>query len=87
MLSNVLQFIIFLSRASLASVLVAAGAAKLADVRSFAATLKGLGVPPRQEPLIRALAFFIPLVEVVLGIALVSGLWPTVTSSVVLVLM
>lgn len=87
MLSNVLQFVIFLSRASLAAVLVAAGAAKLADVSGFATTLQGLGIPARLVSLVRGLALVVPLVEVALGIALVSGLWPTVISSVVLVLM
>ena len=61
MLQSIIQLIILLSRASLAAVLVAAGAAKLADVRSFATTLRGLGMPARQEPLIRGLAFIFPL--------------------------
>ena len=87
MLQSIIQLIILLSRASLAAVLVAAGAAKLADIRSFAITLRGLGMPARQEPLIRGLAFIFPLVELILGIAIVSGLWPTVINSLVLILM
>jgi uncharacterized membrane protein YphA (DoxX/SURF4 family) len=87
MLQNFLQILIFLGRASLAAVLVAAGAAKLADVRSFATTLRGLGMPAHYEPLIRGLAIIVPLTEVVLGIGLVSGLWPTVINAIVLVLM
>jgi len=87
MVQNFLQILIFLGRASLAAVLVAAGAAKLADVRSFAITLRGLGIPARYEPLIRGLAIIVPLGEVVLGIGLVSGLWPTVINAIVLVLM
>ncbi len=87
MLQNIVQVLIFLGRASLAAVLVAAGAAKLADVRSFAATLRGLGIPARLEPLIRGQAFLFPLLEVILGIALISGLWPTIINVVVVVLM
>lgn len=87
MLQNILQLIIFLGRASLAAVLVAAGSAKLADVRSFATTLRGLGIPARHEPLIRGLAFIVPLTEVILGIAIVTGLWPTFINIIVFVLM
>jgi uncharacterized membrane protein YphA (DoxX/SURF4 family) len=76
MTENLIQIAIFLIRAALAAVLVAAGAAKLVDMRSFAATLTGLGVPPRPASLIRWLALIIPLLELGLGIALVSGLWP-----------
>ena len=86
MFQNILQFIILMSRASLAAVLVAAGAAKLADVRGFATTLRGLGMPAKQDSLIRAIAFIIPLVELVLGIALISGLWPAIINAMVLVL-
>lgn len=87
MLQNFLQILIFLGRASLAAVLVAAGAAKFADTRSFATTLRGLGIPARFESLIRGLAVIVPLAELVLGIGLVSGLWPTVINTIVLVLM
>src|SRR5579862_4941762 len=86
MLQSILQILIFLGRDSLAAVLVAAGAAKLADTRSFAATLRGLGIPAGQEPLIRSLAVMFPLTEVVLGIAVVSGLWPTIINVLVVVL-
>ena len=86
MLQNILQFIIFLSRASLAAVLVAAGAAKLADIKGFTATLRGLGMPDNHGSFTRGVAFIISLVEVVLGIALVSGLWPTIVNVMVLVL-
>jgi uncharacterized membrane protein YphA (DoxX/SURF4 family) len=83
----VLQVTLFLIRASLAAVLVASGAAKLADVGSFASTLIGLGVPVRRRLLLRGLARAIPLVEVGLGLAVVSGLWPTVINGAVLTLM
>lgn len=86
-MQNILQIVLLLCRASLVAVLIAAGAAKLADTRSFAATLKGLGIPARQEWLVRGLAFIFPLVEVILGITIVTGLWPTVVNSLVLVLM
>src|SRR5579884_1219355 len=73
-----LQVLLFAGRAVLAAVLVAAGAAKLADVQSFVATVRGLGLPVRQEPLLRGLALLVPLVELALGVGLASGLWPTV---------
>ena len=87
MLLNILQIVLLLCRASLAAVLLAAGAAKLADTGSFATTLIGLGVPARRELLVRGLSFIFPLVEVILGIAIVTGLWPTIINSLVLVLM
>lgn len=82
-----IQVIIFLIRALLVAVLIAAGAAKLADIRSFATTLTGLGVSVHQENLIRGLATTIPLVEMGVGIVAVSGLWPSVINGAVLVLM
>ncbi len=86
MIQGILQVTVVLMRTSLAAVLVAAGAAKLADTRSFATTLMGLGVPAHRELLIRGLARIIPLVELGVGIAAVSGLWPTVVNSALLVL-
>src|SRR6266567_1458924 len=86
-MQSILQVIVLLMRASLAALLVAAGAAKLADTRSFALTLLGLGVPARQRLLTRGLALIIPLLEVGLGLAVVSGLWPPVINGAVLVLM
>jgi uncharacterized membrane protein YphA (DoxX/SURF4 family) len=87
MIQNILQVIVLLIRASLAAVLVAAGAAKLADIRSFATTLIGLGVPARREVLVRGLALVIPLLEVGLGSAVVSALWPMVINGALFVLM
>lgn len=82
-----LQVLLFAGRAALAAVLVAAGAAKLADVQSFVATLLGLGLPVRQEPLLRGLALLVPLVELALGVGLVSGLWPTATNGLAFLFM
>lgn len=87
MIQGILQVAVLLIRTSLAAVLVAAGAAKLADIRSFTTTLIGLGIPIRPGLLIRGLALIVPLVEVGLGIAMVSGLLPKVINSAVLVLM
>jgi uncharacterized membrane protein YphA (DoxX/SURF4 family) len=84
---TMIQVIIFLIRALLAAVLVAAGAAKLADILGFANTLLELGVPDRETHLVRMLALAIPLLEIGLGLALVSYLWPTIISAVVLILM
>src|SRR5947209_14284638 len=87
MIQSIFQVIVLLIRASLAAVLVAAGAAKLADTRSFATTLMGLGVPPRRALLLRGLALIIPLVEAGLVLAAVSGFWPRVVKAAVLVLL
>jgi len=87
MIQDILQVIVLLIRASLAAVLVAAGAAKLADTRNFATTLVGLGVPVRQKFLIRGLALILPLLEVGLGLAVVSGLWPRVVNGALLALL
>lgn len=87
MIQSILQVVVLLLRAGLAAVLVAAGSAKLADLRSFALTLMGLGLPARRQLLLRGLALLIPLFEVGLGLAIVSGLWSMVINSVVLVLM
>lgn len=87
MLLNVVQILLFMGRAFLATVLVAAGAAKLADRQSFATTLRSLGMPVRQEALIQGLALLVPLIELALGVAIVSGLWPTVINGLAFVLM
>jgi len=73
MISGVLQVIMLFMRASLAVVLVAAGAAKLADTRSFAVTLMGLGVPVRRQLFLRGFAIIVPLTELALGLAIISG--------------
>jgi len=87
MMQGIIQATVLLIRSSLAAVLLAAGAAKLADLRSFAAPLMGLGVPLHQTILVRGLALIVPLLELGLGIAVVTGLWPTVINVIVLVLM
>ncbi len=87
MISGVLQVIMLFMRASLAVVLVAAGAAKLADTRSFAVTLMGLGVPVRRQLFLRGFAIIVPLTELALGLAIISGLWPTIVNGAVFALM
>lgn len=87
MTSSVAQAILFLMRASLAAVLVAAGAAKLADIRSFTTTLIALGVSARRGQFVHSIALTISLMEVTLGLMLISGLWPTVIDGAVLILM
>lgn len=77
----------FSMKALLAAVLVAAGAAKLADIQSFVTTLIGLGVPIHKAYLVKGLALAVPLVEMGLGIMLVSGLWPVIINAAVLLLM
>ena len=87
MMQTIMQVIVLLIRASLATVLVMAGSAKLADTRSFAATFMGLGVPARRAFLLRGFALIIPLMELGLGIAMVSGLWSGIINEAVLVLL
>lgn len=87
MIHDMLQIAVLLLRAFLAIILLAAGAAKLADMRNFSTTLIGLGIPAWRPLLIRGIALSVPLVEVVLGMAIVSNLWPTIVDSAVLVLM
>lgn len=87
MMQLVAQIILPLIRAILAVVLVAAGAAKLADVTGFAHTLYGLGVPGHWKYLVRGLALVVPLLEICLGLGLMAGLWPTIINSAVLILM
>jgi uncharacterized membrane protein YphA (DoxX/SURF4 family) len=87
MIENFLLVTLLLIRTSLAAVLIAAGAAKLADTHSFATTLIGLGVPARRRIVVQRLALFFPLLEVAVGIATVSGLWPTLINGIVLILM
>ena len=82
-----IQVIVFLIRASLAAVLIAAGAAKLADTQSFTNTLVGLVIPIRPEYLIRGLGLMLPFVEVCVGIAVISGLWPQPVNVALLALM
>src|SRR6266851_3765799 len=82
-----IQITIFLITASLAAVLVAAGAAKLGDISSFATTLIGLGVPAYWKRVVRGLALAVPLLEIGLGLALISGLWAPLIKDAVLVLM
>src|SRR6266700_735 len=87
MLLSFFQFLLFLLRATLAAVLIAAGAAKLADTRSFAMTLIGLGIPVRHRRLVRSLALAIPFIEVGVGLTMVSGIFPTVANGCALVLL
>jgi uncharacterized membrane protein YphA (DoxX/SURF4 family) len=87
MMPDILQAMIILIRTSLAAVLVAAGAAKLADLPGFATTLMGLGVPTRPSLLIRVLTYAIPFLELGVGVVAVSGLWPTVLDGALLILM
>jgi hypothetical protein len=78
------QIAIFGIRAVLAAVLIAAGAAKLADRPSFTLTLLGLGVKSTYAPI---LAVTIPMLEVGLGLGLVAALWPYPVSAAVLAML
>lgn len=88
MMLVVTETILLLVRASLAAILIAAGAAKLADRHGFATTLTTLfGTDMRRERFSSALALLIPLVEILLGLAVISGIWVTWINRAVFVLM
>ncbi|SRR6266566_3689828 len=81
------QVFVLLIRSALAAVLVASGAAKLSDIRSFVMTLAGLGLPAHRPYVLRGLAISIPLLEIGVGIVAVTGLWATIINGILLVLM
>jgi hypothetical protein len=72
---------ILTGRMVVAAVLVAAGAAKLADLRSFRGTLVGLGLP-----FSRVLPPLVAAGELVVGVAGLTSVWPQVTDAVTVVL-
>lgn len=84
MISTLFLIVILFTRALLAVLLVTAGAAKLADTQGFARTLVGLGLSLGHHSLVRGLALAIPLLELGLGIGLISGLYPEVMDSAAL---
>lgn len=86
-MQGLFQIIVLLLRALLAAVMVAAGAAKLADTRSFALTLRGIGLPVRPAGLIRGLALAVPLLELGVGLAAISGIWPQLINGLMLALL
>lgn len=78
---------VLLIQASLGAMLLMAGAAKLADPRSFAHTLLELGIPARWSLVIKLFPFIVPAFEVILGIAALSNVWPSLVDSVLPILM
>src|SRR5947209_8149637 len=74
---------VFLLRATLAAIVIAAGAAKFADIQGFTTTLIGLGIPVHQK----ILALIVPFLELLVGFAVVSGLWSTITTIALFMLM
>ena len=83
---SVVPGVTLLIRAALAAVLLSVGASKLANTKSFAILLVSLGVPVRQKLLLHLLAWVSPLLAVALGLVMVSGLWPTASNGLLLVL-
>jgi uncharacterized membrane protein YphA (DoxX/SURF4 family) len=71
-----------IGRDLVAVVLVASGAAKLADVRNFQGTLVGLGVHRGTA----AAAWLVGGLELAVGVVSLTSLWPRVTDGVVLAL-
>jgi hypothetical protein len=85
----IIELVTFIMRTLLAVVLIAAGAAKLADVPGFAASLKGLAAPlPRQnEKLIKDVAHAFPVVELSLGLLAIAAFWPTLINGAIVLVM
>lgn len=83
----IIEIGLLILRAILAAVLIAAGAAKLADTRNFGDTLYGLGMPVSMGWLVNGLVIAFPLVELGLGFGLVSGVMSQEINLAVLVLM
>jgi hypothetical protein len=71
---------ILAGRAAVAAVLVASGAAKLADLHTFRATLVGLGLSKGAGPA----SWLVATLELALGVASLSSAWPTATDALVL---
>jgi hypothetical protein len=71
---------ILAGRAAVAAVLVASGAAKLADLHTFRATLVGLGLTRGAGPA----AWLLATLELGIGVASLSSAWPTATDALVL---
>ncbi len=74
-------------KAVLATVLIAAGAAKLADLHSFATTLTLLGIARRHKRFTSVLSLVISSMEVFLGLILITGFCQHIFSGIVLLLM
>jgi hypothetical protein len=87
MLYYALEVVVLSVRASLAATLVVAGAAKLADREGFTITLIALGISARKGQLARNAALLFPLLELSLGLVVISGLWSILANASVLLLM
>jgi uncharacterized membrane protein YphA (DoxX/SURF4 family) len=87
MLSQAFGVVVLSIRAFLAVILIVAGVAKLTDQEDFMLTLSTLGVAARQKWLSRCIALFIPLIELCVGLLVVSNLWLIVADTAVLLLM
>jgi hypothetical protein len=81
------DILVFFVRAVLGVVLIAAGAAKVADRGGFARTLLALGAPAKPIWLVQGLSLGLPATELGLGLMLVTGLWSALLDGVVLGLM
>jgi uncharacterized membrane protein YphA (DoxX/SURF4 family) len=87
MLYQALDIALLAGRAFLAMILVIAGAAKLVDRDGFTLTLIGLGLSARTGQLARVAALLIPLMELGLGLWVVSGVTPMTANVATLALM
>ena len=74
-------------RALLATILIAAGSAKITDQDGFTATLISLGTPIRRRQYIHGLSLAISCTEILLGLFIISGLWPFLINTILLGMM
>ncbi len=72
----------YLVRAFLAIVFVTAGAAKITDGTNFGTTLVSLGIPMHSQKSARGIAITISLTEILVGIFVISELWPIIINAV-----
>lgn len=75
------------ARTCLGSMLVASGAAKLANGTDFANTLKSLGIVARREQIRLLLAITFSSVELLIGGCILAGIWSIAMNALLLVIM
>lgn len=87
MFYHILETCILLCRAGFAVMLLIAGVTKLANINDFAITLSNLVSSTPEGRLVRFVAFLFPLLELCLGLLVISGLWSLTIDGAVLFLM
>lgn len=76
-----------IARTSLGSLLIASGAAKLANRTDFASTLKSLGITAYKEKAVLRLATTFCCVELLVGGCTIIGIWTIPMNAILLIIM